>query len=272
MKGTGWENNERIRYHGSSGKQVILLHGGPAAYGDLKEMADVISSSFRAIEPWQRASGDIPLSVDCHVNDLKALIDWKCRGECPAIVGHSWGAMLALVYASEYPDDATSVVLVGCGTFDAESRARMKDIFDERTDEEMKKKLDRILSEIDDPRERLVEKYKIIGKLQEYEHIPHEKSEVEPFDSKGHQETWDDMVRLMGEGVYPAAFRKIKIPVMMLHGAYDPHPGGMIFENLKRYIPQLEYHEFERCGHYPWREKYARDEFYKVLVDSLSRH
>jgi pimeloyl-ACP methyl ester carboxylesterase len=36
----------------------------------------------------------------------------------PSIVGESWGAMLALAYASAYPETTAAIVLVGCGTFD----------------------------------------------------------------------------------------------------------------------------------------------------------
>ena len=82
---------------------------------------------------------------------------------------------------------------------------------------------------------------------------------VEHFDAKGHAETWDDMVRLQDSGVYPARFVSIRCPVLMLHGTYDPHPGPMIRDGLKPYIPHLEYREFDRCGHSPWIEEHARD-------------
>jgi hypothetical protein len=36
------------------------------------------------------------------------------------------------------------------------------------------------------------------------------------------------MIRLQDHGVYPAAFSAIRSPVLMLHGAVDPHPGRMI--------------------------------------------
>ena len=77
------------------------------------------------------------------------------------------------------------------------------------------------------------------------------------------------MVRLQNEGVYPAAFAAIKSPVLMLHGAVDPHPGEMIRASLAPYIPQLEYREWDRCGHYPWLEKATRTEFFSVLRNWL---
>jgi pimeloyl-ACP methyl ester carboxylesterase len=35
----------------------------------------------------------------------------------------------------------------------------------------------------------------------------------------------------------------------------------MIRDSLKEYVPHLEYHEFEKCGHSPWVEEHARDRF-----------
>ena len=82
---------------------------------------------------------------------------------------------------------------------------------------------------------------------------------------RAHWETWADMLRLQHEGVYPEAFTAIDAPVIMLHGTVDPHPGRMIRASLEPYLPQLEYHEWERCGHYPWLEKTVSSEFYTFL-------
>ena len=76
-------------------------------------------------------------------------------------------------------------------------------------------------------------------------------------------ETWGDMVRLQEAGVYPAAFAAFAAPVIMLYGAADPHPGEMIKASLEPYLPQLEYQEWESCGHYPWLEKAVRNEFFE---------
>jgi pimeloyl-ACP methyl ester carboxylesterase len=62
----------------------------------------------------------------------------------------------------------------------------------------------------------------------------------------------------------------IKVPVLMLHGDFDPpHPGRLIRTSLESYMPQVEYREFESCGHYPWLEKSASEEFFSVLRNWL---
>jgi pimeloyl-ACP methyl ester carboxylesterase len=98
---------------------------------------------------------------------------------------------------------------------------------------------------------------------------PHEDDHV---DARAHRETWDDMLRMQAEGIYPAAFAAIKVPVLMIHGTYDPLPGRLIFQGLRPYLPQLEYRELERCGHYPWLERAAADPFFSLVRDWLARH
>jgi pimeloyl-ACP methyl ester carboxylesterase len=80
------------------------------------------------------------------------------------------------------------------------------------------------------------------------------------------------MLGLQADGVIPGAFEVIESPVLMLHGQYDPHPGKMIRDSLLPYLPQLEYHEFENCGHSPWIEKSAREVFFSVICEWLKRH
>ena len=57
----------------------------------------------------------------------------------------------------------------------------------------------------------------------------------------------------------------------MLHGDFDPHPGGMIRDSLRPHIPRLEYREIADCGHSPWLESHAvRGEFFAILRAWLS--
>ncbi len=43
----------------------------------------------------------------------------------------------------------------------------------------------------------------------------------------------------------------------------------MIRNSLMPVIDVLQYREFERCGHLPWLEQHARDEFLDALRDAL---
>lgn len=78
-----------VRRHGSAGPTVIVLHGGPAAAGSAEPLARGLAGAFRILEPWQRAGGEEPLTVQLHVSDLHELIHAQCIDRRPAIVGES---------------------------------------------------------------------------------------------------------------------------------------------------------------------------------------
>lgn len=263
-----------VRVHGAAGPWVVVLHGGPGDGGGMAEPARALADSFRVLEPWQRRSGGPPLTVNRHIEDLHDAIGRHCEGAHPAVVGASWGAMLALAYAAAYPPDAGPLVLVGCGTFDPAARARLRETLEKRTHDALRRGLEQIEREVAEPSERMRRRHELSEKLYVFDPLPRAEpgESDEPFDLRGHTETWNDMRRLQAEGVYPAAFEAISSPVLMLHGDYDPHPGRMIRESLAPHIPHLEYRELERCGHDPWRERDARGPFFAVLRDWLWRH
>ena len=263
----------RVREYGTSGPLVVVLHGGPGAPGTAAPVARGLAESFHVLEPLQRLSGDEPLTVARHVADLHELVESCYREARPALVGHSWGAMLALAYAAANPDCVGPMVLIGCGTFDQAARDRMRATLDERMNEELRQRMERLQQEYPDPDQRLRAMGDLMDPLYTYDPICSDPvcshNDGEGVDGRGHEETWEDMLRLRDEGVYPAAFAAIDAPVLMLHGAFDPHPGQMIRASLEPYLPHLEYREWERCGHEPWREKAVRDDFFAVLREWL---
>lgn len=99
--------------------------------------------------------------------------------------------------------------------------------------------------------------------------MPDETAEL-VVDAKGHEETWNDVLRRQAAGVEPRSFDAIEARVQMLHGEGDPHPGPMIRDSLLPHIPQLEYVELARCGHEPWRERHGREPFLAALRSWLA--
>jgi len=177
--------------------------------------------------------------------------------------------MLALAYAAEHPEAPNGLVLVGCGTFSKRAREEFATRLNAKLKPADRTRIHSLeLSEPDADR-----RFAALGRLMSHAYsYDAEESCTGPdtIDAKAHEQTWQDMLRLQREGKYPAAFAEIRSPVLMLHGADDPHPGDLILEDLREYIPHIRYHLLPKCGHSPWMERQARQEFFEVLEAWIS--
>jgi pimeloyl-ACP methyl ester carboxylesterase len=269
---TAAEGPIAVRRYGTGGPIVALLHGGPGAPGEMAPAARALASEFRALEPLQRHSGGAPLTVARHVADLAAVLPAGA-----AVVGWSWGAMLALSFAAAHPERVRSVALVGCGTYDEASRAAYEQALASRLGEEGRRRAEGLRREMaaaasEEERDRLLAALgRLLGRAQAWDPLPEEEGEPLGVDARGHGETWADALRLQAAGVEPAAFAAVTCPVLMLHGDDDPHPGPATGDLLRRFVPQLRYQGLPSCGHKPWAERRAREPFLAALRGWLER-
>ena len=254
-----------VRMYAGDGPWVAVLHGGPGAPGSVSSLAAALAPEFEVLEPLQRRSGTVPLTVAQHVADLAGVVS-----EPVHVVGWSWGAMLGLSFTVAHPEVVSSLALVGCGTYDVAARRHYEQAMRARLSREDRTTLKTLTERVqaaDEPgeRERLrTERGQLWNRLLSVDLVKHERSDV-PEDPRGREETWDDVLRLQTEGVEPAAFQAIRVPVTMLHGDDDPHPGEATYRVLKSQMPQLGYVGFPRCGHLPWLEQHARSQFLDAL-------
>lgn len=252
------------REYGSGTRWVIVLHGGPAAAGEVAPLARELGTAFHVLEPFQRGSSDQPLTVATHVQDLDQLIRERCGPERPVLVGHSWGAMLALAYAAEHPATPAGLALIGCGTFSSAARAEFEARLHSRLTAADRASIARIEATDTNPDRRHAALGALMARV--YGHDLDELPDLSiAVDEVAHQQTWADMLRLQREGTYPAAFGAIGCAVLMLHGEADPHPGRLTAADLRTYIPHLRYEELTHCGHSPWLERRARRAFFTTL-------
>lgn len=264
----------QVRFYGQDGPYVVLLHGGPGAPGEMAPVARFLSGRYRAVEPLQRLSGDVPLSVERHVRDLHDVLERLLRDGPVRLVGFSWGAMLALTYAARFPHEIERLILIGCGTFDVYSRTVYQQNMQDRMETHDRQRindLECLLDTEEDPvrRNELFARFgDIYTRLQSCNPLP-VRSEVLVYDEGGFRQTWTDVLALQEQGIQPAEFSAIRAPVTMIHGDDDPHPGELIYKSLLPYIRDLAYHELLRCGHIPWVEREAHESFYQLLLKCL---
>jgi proline iminopeptidase len=110
----------RVREHGR-GPVLLVLAGGPgmnAAY--MEPLVTELARDHRCVVPDQRGTGGSRLAridattlhLAAYVADVEAVRE-KLGLPALALVGHSWGALLAMIYAARHPGRVERLVLIG---------------------------------------------------------------------------------------------------------------------------------------------------------------
>ena len=106
-----------------NGPKVIFLHGGPGMYGYMEAFCESLAGQCNAVYYQQRGSkqGNCDIGILDHLRDLQRVVSHYSEAEeaKPIIVGHSWGAMLAVLFAGRHSDLVQKVILIGCGPLSA---------------------------------------------------------------------------------------------------------------------------------------------------------
>ena len=91
---------------------IVVIHGGPGAPGQVSPVARKLSGNFGVLEPFQTKK-----SIKGQVRELHSIIN--SFGDIPVkMIGHSWGAWLAYIYALHYPSFVNKLILIGSGAFE----------------------------------------------------------------------------------------------------------------------------------------------------------
>ena len=115
-----------VRNWGGEGRPVVLLHGLASTCRIWDFVAPIVAQDFSVIAVDQRGHGDsgkpeAGYDFASVSGDVAALL--AGRGiERPLVVGHSWGADVALELAVAKPELLRGIVFVDGGTIDASAR------------------------------------------------------------------------------------------------------------------------------------------------------
>ena len=104
-----------IRDFGGRGNPVVLLHGGPGVPDYLEPVALLLASKYRVVTFDQRGVGKSIVrsggyTIPNYLSDLEALRE-HLGVEKLHVFGHSWGGLLAQLYAVTYPAHVSSLFL-----------------------------------------------------------------------------------------------------------------------------------------------------------------
>jgi len=54
-------------------------------------------------------------------------------------------------------------------------------------------------------------------------------------------------------------------PIHIIHGVFDPHPFEGVYEPIHEKGLNVTLHLLEKCGHTPWKEQFAKEEFFSIV-------
>jgi proline iminopeptidase len=255
------------------GPPTIVLHGGPGAHHDyLLPNFDALAHDRELIYYDQRGGGlspvprEIPLGWREHVFDLEALRqEWGM--EHLTLAGYSWGGLLALLYAIEFPKRVERLALVSPAPAWREARIEFERRFAERN---LAPELQRQRAALRESGLRERDPSVYAQRLFELSVVPYfsdpaRARDLTPFRVTGRtqQEVWASL----GDYDLRPAISRLAIPALVLHGEDDPIPLKTA-ETVARLLG-AEFRVLPRSGHVPYVE--AFDEFVRLMDGFLPR-
>jgi proline iminopeptidase len=244
------------------GTPVVLCHGGPGVADYLEPLRDLLVELGMRVVRWdQRGAGRSdkhgPYSVERFVADLEAVRQTVVGGRC-WLVGHSWGANLALAHAQMHATNLQGVVYL-CGTglewwpiytrrhkqrqaerLGPELGERMNELRDKKRTrrEDQEYQLLYLRSELADP-----DNVRLAGAILQEFSINHAVNAAINEEVKG----WDLSLQ-------KSRCRAVMVPVSVIHGEADPRPSEAV-DSLVEALPLASRRTLEGVGHWPWIEQ-----------------
>lgn len=252
--------NTNIRYYGKPPYLAAAVHGGPGGIGSANGLARGLAEYYGVVEPLQGT-----YSVEAQAGELYR----QLSDVAPLVlIGHSWGAWLAVIAAARYPGLARQLVLVGSGALEVQYLPQLVERrlahFDEAERKAYFDAIDMLEQDSTDKDVHLQRLGRLADKADTYSPL---ETECEPVvnDGRMYAEVWPQAAEMRKSGELLSLFRRISCPLTVIHGDYDTTPPEGVTEPLERAgIPFTPY-ILKNCGHTPWRERYARDDFFQTL-------
>jgi pimeloyl-ACP methyl ester carboxylesterase len=191
-------------------------------------------------------------------------------------LGHSWGAWLVYLFAYRYPELLKKVFLIGAGLFDIKylpelNKRRISALTEDEAEEYLSliKKLKTASKDNSIYLERLG---RLASKSDNYSLLENDenKEELVAIDGDQYQQIWNEAAKMREEGFFIKIAGEIKVPVRIIHGANDTTPVEGVVEPIKNSIKDIKWYIIDKAGHEPWKEKYGKEYFYKIINDELN--
>jgi proline iminopeptidase len=244
---------------------AVILHGGPGASHDyLRPQLDRLAGAGRRLLYYdQRGGGRSALPSDWpaggireHLRDLEQVLA-SVRPARPALVGYSWGGLLALHLALEAPQAIDRLLLISPAPPDIEAREHMRARLAAAA---RRPDVLAFVAGLD----RTDKRQRFAGAIAGYFVTPARALEVTPFlvRERAERGVWES---LAGYDLRPR-LPSLSVPTLILHGTEDPIP----IEGAREIaaLGHARLVELPGCGHVPYVE--AGETFWSEALRFLS--
>jgi proline iminopeptidase len=237
-----------------SGPPLVLCHGGPGLWDMFAELAPALPGTVLRWD--QRGCGrsapaDGPWTLARAVADLDAVV--TAAGAPAALLGHSWGAQLALAYALAHPDRVTRLVyLSGTGLSPDSWRPAFHAAFVRRLGRDAAR-----LRELEgtDPRAAALLQWTadVADPARAAAIVEQMATPWYGVNRAANRGLMADTRASWDEAAVTAACRDLRVPVLILEGAEDIRPRWAV-DDLAAALPAVIRVTLPGVGHLPWLE------------------
>jgi pimeloyl-ACP methyl ester carboxylesterase len=256
-----------VRKWGHGPYSVAVIHGGPGAPGEVAPVARELSTMTGVLEPFQSET-----TLDGQVQELRTVL--VEQGTVPVtLIGFSWGAYLSFLLAARYPALVKKLVLVSSPPFEEQYAPGIIQTRMKRLHHKDRAEAQVLLGQLADP--EIKNKNELLARLGlllshadacDPAHLVEEGFHCQYDVFHG---VWNEACELRQKQILLQMAKAIKCPVVAIHGDVDPHPAEGVNDPLIKVIPDFRFILLEKCGHRPWVERYAVEEFYRVLSKEI---
>jgi len=265
-----------------SGEPIVVIHGGPGIFHNyLVPHFKTLAQYYQVIFYDQRASGqtEFPedtssINIATYVEDLEGLRN-HLKIDKLNLLGHSWGALVALKYGIKNPSKLNKLILVSPAPSNS-------DYFDQtfanmqkkRTDEDTKSLIQTKMSKEFENRE--IDAFRKVLLLGDKTNLA-DQSKIEelykPMEFSKDQANSLLIVSSLLERTYfnfdltKEGLENINCPSIILLGDLDNVPFSST-QAIQEKIPSCQLKVFKKCSHYPFFE--ASKEFNITVKDFLN--
>lgn len=260
---------------------VVLLHGGPTFYGYMHTLSHLFAP-HPVIDFPQPGTKENPVSdanLNRHFDEILTQIEEY--GDQPVgIVGHSWGANLACLFASHFPARVQFVIAIGTAPFSSPIEQRLQHNIESKLSIAEKQTLSDIDIKIHGAiqagnNESLSELFGQKSQIIQKTYIVHPKSNTlipkVSFSINGFQQSKEALWKHIEHQEIPYILNRIKSPVYAIHGQEDVIPCHHTLLFLSKHISQFSSYIIPNTGHFPWLEPQSKEKFEQIIRGILQK-